>query len=199
MTSGPVEVRCVQPSALQRPVTVLPPLAAAGAMLFAAIALRSQPFGSVLLVVGTGVIVGTGIYAYSRWVWMGSFLRWDGTELVLHEGFGRWRVKAQKDLSTMTARVKLGGQHASLYLWVLDGASHPLLRTKVKLWPEGELRGLLDQVGCSSVDIAEPKQLVTARGLRRANKELLPFWMGHQSELTIAAAILLVAFLVAVF
>jgi hypothetical protein len=93
----------------------------------------------------------------------------------------------------------LGGQHSSFYLWVLDDSSFPLLRIKVKLWPDKELRMLLEAIGCSPADLVEPHETTTARKLRRENKHLVPFWMAHQSELTVVSAVLIVTLLVVVF
>lgn len=199
MSSEAIEIRCAQPSAARWPVMPLLTFAVASAIWFATFALRTQSFGPALLVGSTGLLLGAAIYGYSCWVWSSSFLRWDGAELVVHEGFSRWRVRPPKGLSAKTARVRLGGQHSSFYLWVLDDSSFPLLHIKVKLWPVKELRTLLEAIGCSPADLVEPHETTTARKLRRDNKLLLPFWMAHQSELTVVSAVLIVTLLVAVF
>ena len=199
MSSEFLEVRCAAPPSAEGHATAFLPLILASAVSFVSFWLRTRSFGPALLVAGAGLLLGSAIYAYSRWVWTSSFLRWDGSELVAHEGFSRWRLKPQKGLTAITARVRVGGQRSSFYLWVVDETSRPLLRIKVKLWPQNELRALLERIGCAPPDLREPTEPTTARRLRQQNRRLLPFWMAHQIASSVAVSVLMVAALVAIF
>jgi hypothetical protein len=112
-----------------------------------------------------------------------SFIRWDGSRLVIREGFRTHAVGVSEALRLEHRRVSVN-RRFSEYLWILDPAG-VIVKLHPRMWPTPGLSDFLQKVGLE-YDPASQVQEVTASRLRRENRQLIPFWMAHPVVLTLA-------------
>lgn len=147
-----------------------------------------------------GVLVGStatfmlGLFLYVRWTLVRSFISWDGNRITVREGLGMWSVATQKGLQIRAAKARVTSGHCIAYVWILDRSCQPLMRLRLGMWPEERLRRILEQLGTVWVPQAE-LEVISARQLRRENRQLVPFWVAHPTFTAAAMVIPLIGLL----